>query len=176
MLKYVNGETGVPAGVDHFTDRVWESAKPETGVHLPPPQPPVRPAPPPRIPHRHVRIPLLTGRSALLCLRSSEHLDHFPGSFLLLERKKRLCRLPKEINPSAFDHPVEIRVRGRPQTTGDVCVCVSAGPETLSADAACDSRSCHVALIKHKTNSPVGSVANKTCPTQTTAIHLIKIP
>lgn len=26
----------VPAGTDHFADRVWESAKPETGAHLPP--------------------------------------------------------------------------------------------------------------------------------------------
>lgn len=36
MLKYGNVEMEVPAGTDHFADRVWESAKPETGAHLPP--------------------------------------------------------------------------------------------------------------------------------------------
>lgn len=56
---------GVAAGVDHFADRVWESAKPETGVHLPAPRPPL-PAPPGENPRDgHVRIPLLTERSLL---------------------------------------------------------------------------------------------------------------
>lgn len=66
MLKYGNVEMEVPAGTDHFEDRVWESAKPETGAHLPPP-PAASPAGAAsrESGHRLVPIPLLTGRSLL---------------------------------------------------------------------------------------------------------------